>query len=378
MDSEVTVMWIEGQTTHDRAGLPIESPTGASTADEPQPDRLWSQPATAGGAAVIRIRTEFSLVFQWLLVLASTQITVDGRSHTLPWGTSSFLVGAGSHRIRVSFSWLRRRAGAAETTAELGPGEAVSLRYRPPRSFAFCSGALIPEGRTSDHHQIDPLVFAPDPHTRGRWRAGVLAFGVVCTVVAAALGSWVGHQLADRGSGSDGWVTARAQGMSISLPRAFDVTTDPADYVEALELAGPDDADALAHAIERFPDLFALAGVDKELDPGASVVVLHEPSIGASLDEIADLTIEAMEESGFLEVTGESETSVGTGGYAAVRISSRGQWPESPRFRSELYLIDGGAEVWTVEFVAERDQYGAVSPTFERSIASLELPTGGA
>lgn len=382
MDSEVTVMWIEGQTAQDGADRSFGSATGALTTDEPQPDRSWSRPAAAGEAAVIRIRTGFSLVLQWLLVLVGTQITIDARSYALPWGTSSFLVGAGPHRIRVSFNWLWRRAGAAETTAEVGPGETLNLRYRPPRWFVFCSGALIPEGRISDHHQVAPLVFAPDPSTRGRRRAGVLAFGVVCTVVLAALGSAlgsrVGHQLSDGKSGSDGWVTARAQGMSISLPRTFDVTTDPADYVEALELAGPDDADGLVQAIERFPDFFALAGVDNELATRASVVVMREPSIGASLDEIADLTIEAMEESGFLEVTGESETSVGTGGYAAVRISSRGQWPESPRFRSELYLIDGGAEIWTVEFVADRDQYATVSPTFERSIASLTLPTGAA
>lgn len=108
---------------------------------------------------------------------------------------------------------------------------------------------------------------------------------------------------------------------------------------------------------------------------GASVEVLRIPAAGESLRAFAESFGEDMEAGGQFEITGESDRAVGTGRYAAVRIDLEGSWPGQPTVRSVVYLVDGGSLLWVAEFTAPSDEYDTVSRTFDRSIATLTLPT---
>lgn len=203
---------------------------------------------------------------------------------------------------------------------------------------------------------------------------------VVVLTLAAALGVYVSLR-ADDGSGPQGWVTTRARGMSISLPRSFHVFTDPGDYADGLAEVGLADTDELAEMLEQFPDFFALAAFevpDEEIGVRASVVVTRLPSTDEQLDESAELFTEGVEEDGLYEVTATKQIDVGTGRYAAVRIDARGHLPGGPRERSVAYVVDGGSQLWIVTWSALYNEYDTVSPTFDQSIASLTLPSGDA
>jgi hypothetical protein len=227
------------------------------------------------------------------------------------------------------------------------------------------------------NHQLEPVESDQALHTRGRGRIVMLAVAaagtVVASLIAARIGAWA---FSDR-SGSDGWATASAREMSISLPRSFVVTTDADDYAELLAGVGASELDQFAEVIEQFPDLFALAAVEKR--PGdeaaATVEVLRVPGTGESLDESADALGEGLEAGGVFQITGESERVVGTGRYAAARIAFEGNWPGQPAMRSVAYLVDGGSQLWVVEFNAPSEEYDSLSGTFDRSIATLTLPT---
>jgi hypothetical protein len=314
-----------------------------------------------------------------LLILVKTRITIGAQSHELPWGTSSFRVDPGAHNLRVSHNWIwRGGAGGAETMVAVEAGETVRVRYRPPW-LVFLSGKLTVEAKTHGRQQIEPLVFRQDPHTRGPWKIAVLAVGLASTLIAAGIGARIGQWVSGDESGSDGWRTTGARGMSISLPHRFHVVTDPADYAEGMAEVGLSDTDELAELIEQFPDVFALAAYeprpDDEAYARASVVVLRMPSTDERLDESAEFFTEGAEEGGFFDITAQNEMAVGTGRYAAVRIDGKGNLPGYPRERSVSYIIDGGSQLWVVTFAALSDEYETLSPTFDRSMASLKLPT---
>ena len=332
------------------------------------------------GPGFIQVRTTFPLFVSSWLILVKTRITVDMRCHTLPWGISSFAVAPGTHDLRVSHNWIWAGGGGRAVAAvHVRAGETVRLRYRPSALLVFLAGKLTVEETTYGHHQIEPVEFAQDPRTRGRWRIAVLAVAAICTIVAALIGARVGEWAVSDGSGSDGWATVRAQDMSISLPRSFEVTTDPADYVEALAAVGASEPDQLAELIEQFPDVFALAAFQQQSGDGAGAVatveVLRFPAADEPLDEFAESFGEGLEAGGQFEITGESERAVGRGRYAAVRIDFDGSWPGQPTARSVAYLVDGGSLQWVVAFTAPSEEYDTVSRTFDRSIATLTLPT---
>ena len=82
------------------------------------------------------------------------------------------------------------------------------------------------------------------------------------------------------------------------------MTTDPADYVEALAAIGVSEPDQLAELIEQFPDVFALAAYQQQSGVGdgaaATVEVLRFPAGGEPLDEFAESFGEGLEAGGEL------------------------------------------------------------------------------
>jgi hypothetical protein len=372
---EVVAMAIRDQEWRDVKDRPDHGASGATSADT---QNLPGSPPEQHRSAVIEVYTRFNVFMQSLLMLVKTRITLDRESHTFPWGTSSFLVDAGAHDLEVSNNWLSRgRAGRAAAAVHVEAGETVRLRYQP-HWLAFRPGKITVEGRTYGHQQIEPVVFAQDRHTRGGWRIVVVAVTVAATLVATVIGSNIGEWLVSDRSESDGWTTANAQGMSISLPRRFRVITDGADYAKQLAALGLFDTDASADEIEQFADLFALAALEPRPEEGpfagGSIVVMRVPS-GGRLDESAALFAEGIEDQGDYDITAEHDTAVGAGRYAAIRIDTAGHLQGRPSERSVTYIIDAGSLRWLVMFSALREGYDTMSPTFDRSIASLTLPT---
>ena len=260
--------------------------------------------------------------------------------------------------------------GSPDVT-DAGDGASSHVAPAAVRQADTASSAWADPPGAHGHHQAAPMEFAQNPHTHGRWRIVVLAVASACTIVAAVIGARIVQR-----SESDGWTTAGARDMSISLPRSFVVTTDPDDYAELLAGVGTSDSDQLAALIEQFPDFFALAAIEQPGSDefGASVEVLRVPTAGESLDEVADVMGEDLEAGGAFQVTDESERVVGTGRYAAARIAFEGSSPGQPPGRAVLYLVDGGSYVWMVTFSAPSEDYDSLSRTFDRSIATLTLP----
>ncbi|HEX6332439.1 MAG TPA: hypothetical protein VF129_14300 [Actinomycetota bacterium] len=211
------------------------------------------------------------------------------------------------------------------------------------------------------------------PSARDRRRQLVIAV-LSLVVVVGAVGYGV-SQSADGGSGSDGWRTTHVGGMSISLSRSFEVITDAGDYAQAAAEVGEPATDDLAELIRQFPDFFVLFAIEplpNRMDTGTSLVVMRFPS-GGSFDEFTEEFATEMEKGGFVETTAEDEITVGAGRYSAVRFENKGHLPGLPLSQSAIYLIDGGSQVWMVEFTTPPEEFERLSPTFERSIASFTV-----
>jgi hypothetical protein len=332
----------------------------------------WADPL---GPAYVQVRTTWSLFVNWLLVLVKTRITIDMRHHTVPWGLSSFVVAPGTHDVRVAHNWIWSGGGGrAAATVRVEAGQTVRLRYRPGL-FVFLPGKLRVEETTYGHHQTEPVEFAEDPHTRGGWKVAALAATAACMVLGALVGRHIGQWVVSD-SPPDGWTTIHAREMSIALPRRFTVTTDPDEYADFVAEVGAPEPDQAAAGIEQFPDFFALAAYERQPgnEAGASVVVLRFPA-DASVRASADAFGQNLEAGGDFEVTSDSRRAVGMDRYDAVRIDYEGSWPGQPTGRSVTYLVDGGTQLWLVEFTAPVEEYDSLSRTFDRSIATLTLPT---
>lgn len=206
-----------------------------------------------------------------------------------------------------------------------------------------------------------------------RHRPMALLAGVVGLVVIAGT---VVYAVSQREGGDDWWRTEQVRGLSISLPPTFDIFTDPEDYAAALSDAGTPATEGFAEILREFPEFFVLVALEptgEGSDVEASVLVMRYPSGGEPLDVLADWYQEGIQENGY-EVIAREETAVGTGRYSSVRIDNEGQATGLSPSRDVDYVVDGGAQTWTITFSAHPEEYARFSAVFDRSIASLTLP----
>ncbi len=90
------------------------------------------------------LRTGF-FNLDWTLRFTHTTVTLDDRTYELPWGAHYFALEPGSHRLEVSYPYLRlSRAGKASIPVEVFPNQVVQAAYRSPNSVlvAFRPGKL--------------------------------------------------------------------------------------------------------------------------------------------------------------------------------------------------------------------------------------------
>ena len=73
-----------------------------------------------------------------LLLRCKTTIAVDEDSVQERWGEHFFPCEPGSHRVQVSFRYLRERLGDAIMDVTVEPGQTVRVNYQsPPMFFLF-------------------------------------------------------------------------------------------------------------------------------------------------------------------------------------------------------------------------------------------------
>jgi hypothetical protein len=94
-------------------------------------------PATMGE---LRVHTSFFFL-QWILFLVSTNVEINGRRVSRPWGWSTIPLPAGPYEVRVSFNYMFGPTGAAVQRIAIHPGYTTTLRYSAP-FFLFMGGDL--------------------------------------------------------------------------------------------------------------------------------------------------------------------------------------------------------------------------------------------
>ena len=171
----------------------------------------------------------------------------------------------------------------------------------------------------------------------------------------------------------DEWVTVRARGMSIDVPKGYIVNTDPAEAAQMLSESGDPVAEDLSELLEQFPNFFVMTAVEPSITEGRSITVFRFPSGGAPLKASARWFAQGAEKSGF-ELVSEGTTTVGTGAYPAVRFDWVGGPP--PPGPSVDFVIDDGPQVWTVGFVMPEGDDVRMAPTIDDVIDSITLPDG--
>ncbi len=94
-------------------------------------------PARTGVEITTKI---FPLAF--LLVFYKTNVTIDGTTSTVPWGTHFYELEPGRHNIRIGFRYmLGKNMGENQIDVDVAPGQAVMVSYRSPL-VVFSPGSI--------------------------------------------------------------------------------------------------------------------------------------------------------------------------------------------------------------------------------------------
>ena len=95
--------------------------------------------------AGIAITTQYSVIFSTWFATVKPKIVVDGVEMPVKgWGRTALPVTPGQHQVHVHTPYFfPRRAGRADYTVDVPPGQFVELEYRAPL-FSFSRGALGP------------------------------------------------------------------------------------------------------------------------------------------------------------------------------------------------------------------------------------------
>lgn len=81
----------------------------------------------------------------WLFWTFKTEVSIDGASVVVPWGTHFYEVAPGQHTIRVGFRFMwGKDMGADEVECDVALGATTKLLYRSP--FLVTSAGSIVVG----------------------------------------------------------------------------------------------------------------------------------------------------------------------------------------------------------------------------------------
>lgn len=79
----------------------------------------------------LTVKTEYSPL-AFALAFCSTQVVVDGQRYKEKWGTSSYAVAAGEHRVEVWVNYLGGKIGRNSVVVYVGADQTCNVRFFMP------------------------------------------------------------------------------------------------------------------------------------------------------------------------------------------------------------------------------------------------------
>ena len=131
---------------------------------------------TPGDSARLEITTSF-FPLSFLFFFCKTLIVIDGSDcGPVRWGTHTFAVGPGHHRVKVSARYLFfTDSMARETIVEVPPGAVVQVRYRAPL-VTFMRGKITVLAPIPAASPVGYRQGSPRPAEASYWRSAKLQF----------------------------------------------------------------------------------------------------------------------------------------------------------------------------------------------------------
>ena len=119
---------------------PYQQPQPAQPYQQPhQPQGMVHQPST--GIEVLAKRG----FLQWMLMLVSPVMLVNGQQHKLSWGRHMVALPPGQYQVNVYFPWFFQKANMTSATVAVYDGHVTALEYKTA-FLTFMSGTLLDHG----------------------------------------------------------------------------------------------------------------------------------------------------------------------------------------------------------------------------------------
>ena len=97
-----------------------------------------------GPTSGLRIIKKF-FPLAWILYFLKPNVSINGYAQRSTWGETFHPLPPGSYQVRVSYPYLFiKEASPGDAIVNVGPGQAVTLRYKVP-VFVFLKGKLTIE-----------------------------------------------------------------------------------------------------------------------------------------------------------------------------------------------------------------------------------------
>lgn len=96
---------------------------------------------TEQASAIIEVKTGF-FPLAFILFLCTPRIEIDGYVYKTKWGTQSYQVVPGQHKVTVYFGYLwMSRCGENTVYVNVAPGQALHVDYSMP-PWMFAAGSM--------------------------------------------------------------------------------------------------------------------------------------------------------------------------------------------------------------------------------------------
>lgn len=103
-------------------------------------------PAAAGGMGQMVLKVDYFFL-QWILLIVTPKIKINGQLYRKPWGTHGFDLPAGTYDVMVSYPYLFfSDCCLARAQVQIYPGYRTFVNYSSAL-FVFMSGSIFVAGQ---------------------------------------------------------------------------------------------------------------------------------------------------------------------------------------------------------------------------------------
>jgi hypothetical protein len=196
---------------------------------------------------------------------------------------------------------------------------------------------------------------------------------IILIVAPAAFGgdACTEDEVADK----PGWLTARAEGFSLSLPASFVVFTDQQRLLDELDRLGQQQSASFIAAADGNPFSFVLFATEPQHETGwaTTVLVLRAPTLGLSLREFAR-SLGAAFEQGPRTLVRQTERNVGVDDIRAVQMDIENEMPGVAEVSLGRYFVfRNKSDTLLVMYDFPASEATRMKRVWSRSIASVAL-----